>query len=320
MYSIITILYLLILDITHIIYLIILQPINALLSLLNNKSSSINLRKYYEGKVVMITGASSGIGRELSLQLSMLGSSIILCSRDEKKLNDVALECHQVSLSKSQKFIVLPVDMSNYNKMEEYWKTCQNTLENNSLPSNIDVLILNAGISSRGACNETNVDVIEKLMAVNFFGPVALTKCILPSMEEKGSGAIAVISSVQGKLGLPQRTSYAASKHALQGFYDGLRAEVALKNIRLTTISPGYVKTNLSLNAINGDGSNYGKLDETTANGMSPSVLSKIILKSINENKKDVVVADSKSIAAIQLNVMFPDIAAWIMRKRAKKG
>ena len=289
-------------------------------TLFNNQSSQINLRKYYEGKIILITGASSGIGRELALQLSTLGSSIILSSRDEKKLNDVALECQQSSLSKSQKFLVIPIDMGNYNNMEEYWKKCQKALDDNSLRTSIDVLILNAGISSRGACNETSVNVLEKLMAVNFFGPVALTKCILPGMEEKGSGAIAVISSVQGKLGLPQRTSYAASKHALQGFYDGLRAEVASKNIRLTTISPGYVKTNLSLNAINGDGSNYGKLDETTANGMSPSVLSKIILKSINENKKDVVVADSKSIAAIQLNSQFPDIAAWIMRKRAKKG
>jgi dehydrogenase/reductase SDR family protein 7B len=139
-------------------------------------------------------------------------------------------------------------------------------------------------------------------------------------MEEKRSGAIPVISSVQGKLGLPFRTSYAASKHALQGFYDSLRAEVISKNIRLTTISPGYVKTNLSLNALNGDGSSYGKLDETTANGMNPSALAKIVLKSINENKKDVVIADSKTVSAIQLNVMFPDITAWIMAKRAKKG
>ena len=317
--SIVTSILLVVIDLCHVIYLI-LDPIYRLLIIFSNKSSPMNLRKYYEGKVVLITGASSGIGRELSLQLSMLGASIILSSRDEKKLNDVALECQESALSKSQKFLVIPIDMANYHTMEEYWKACKQKLEYNLLPPNIDVLILNAGISSRGACNETSVSVLEKLMSVNFFGPVALTKCILPSMEEKGEGAIAVISSVQGKLGLPQRTSYAASKHALQGFYDGLRAEVASKNIRLTTISPGYVKTNLSLNALNGDGTNYGKLDETTANGMSPSALSKIVLKSINENKKDVVVADSKSIAAIQLNVMFPELCCYIMRKRAKKG
>jgi len=250
----------------------------------------------------------------------MLGAHVILSSRDLKKLNDVSLECQEIALSKKiQKFFVIQVDMEAYNKMDEYWKNCQKTLENNSLSSTIDVLILNAGISSRGACNETSIDVLEKLMAINFYGPVALTKHILSSMEEKRSGAIAVISSVQGKLGIPFRTSYAASKHALQGFYDSLRAEVISKNIRLTTISPGYVKTNLSLNALNGDGSSYGKLDETTANGMNPSALAKIVLKSINENKKDVVIADSKTILAIQLNVMFPEITAWIMAKRAKK-
>ena len=130
---------------------------------------------------------------------------------------------------------------------------------------------------------------------------------------------IGVISSVQGKIGIPYRTSYAASKHALQGYFDGLRAEVADKKISVTTISPGYVNTSLSLNALNADGTKYNKTDDTTASGMDPAELAQRVLLSMAEGVCDVVIADTKTCIAIEMKVLMPQIFASIMAKRTSK-
>ncbi len=155
---------------------------------------------------------------------------------------------------------------------------------------------------------------------MNFYAPVELTRAILPEMIHRRTGSIAVISSVQGKLGLPFRSSYSASKHALQGYFDGLRAEVANLGINVTVISPGYVATSLSLNALNSDGSAYGKTDSTTASGMSPADVASRVLSSIAAGEPDVILADSKVMAAIQIKTLFPDLMALLMKKRAKSS
>ena len=134
-----------------------------------------------------------------------------------------------------------------------------------------------------------------------------------------GIGSIGVVSSVQGKIGIPYRTSYAASKHALQGYFDGLRAELADKNITVTTISPGYVNTSLSLNALNADGTKYNKNDETTVNGMEPSALAQQILVVMAGGVADVVVADAKTRIGILLKVLMPQLFASMMKKRVNK-
>jgi dehydrogenase/reductase SDR family member 7B len=142
-------------------------------------------------------------------------------------------------------------------------------------------------------------------------------------MMSQGSSdtrSIGVISSVQGKLGIPFRTSYAASKHALQGYFDGLRAELAGSDICVTTVSPGYVKTALSMNALNADGSKYNKMDDTTAGGMDPEDVARMVLLSMARKEADVILADSKTCIAVQLKALFPEFVAWIMRKRAKPG
>ena len=137
-------------------------------------------------------------------------------------------------------------------------------------------------------------------------------------MVSNGKGAIAVISSVQGKIGVPFRSSYAASKHAVQGYFDCLRAEVTSKGITVTIISPGYVQTDLSLNAFNGDGSRYGKMDATTQNGMNPDYLAEAVANAIANGETDIIVADAKTNAAILMKCMFPGFLANIMEKRAR--
>lgn len=183
----------------------------------------------------------------------------------------------------------------------------------------IDILINNAGLSVRSACLDTVDDVDIKLMMVNYFGTIKLTKSLLPSMIARKTGRIVCIGSVQGKFALPNRSAYSASKHALQAFCDSLRAELHDKNIHVTLISPGYIKTNLSRNALTGSGMAYGKLDDTTAKGTSPEEMSRQILKAILRDKKDVVIAGITPKFAMYLRYLIPNLYFAIMARRARK-
>ena len=173
-------------------------------------------------------------------------------------------------------------------------------------------------------------------MNVNFFGPVALTKAVLHefmtssrgslSASGKPVGAIGVISSVQGRLGISERTSYAASKHALQGYFDCLRCELSSvsgnsgdDDMSVTVISPGYIATSLSLNAITSTGKAYGKTDETTANGYSPSYAARQSLLAIARREVDYILADAKVQVAIQARGQLPELLAKKLANRSKK-
>src|SRR5690606_21531087 len=135
-----------------------------------------------------------------------------------------------------------------------------------------DCLILNAGLSQRSLVEETKMEVYRELMEVNYFGNIALTKAMLPSFVTQNSGHFVVISSLVGKFGTPYRSGYSASKHALHGYFDSLRAELMMKqqNIDVTIICPGFVSTNISYNALGGEGSKVGSYDEANAQGLTP--------------------------------------------------
>lgn len=183
----------------------------------------------------------------------------------------------------------------------------------------IDILINNGGVSVRSDVVGTQIDVDIKIMLVNYFGTAALTKAVLPSMIARKDGRIVCISSVQGKLAIPQRSAYSASKHALQAFCDSLRAEMDEHNVKVTLISPGYINTPLSMNALTGDGSTYGKVDHATANGVDPLKLSQQILETVLSDKKDVVFAPFTSNAAIWIRFFSPALYFWLMAQRARK-
>lgn len=138
-------------------------------------------------------------------------------------------------------------------------------------------------------------------------------------MIQSNKGHIVMISSVQGKIAIPFRSSYAASKHALIAFSDTLRAELANTNIKVCVVSPGYIKTNLSVNAVTGDGSNYGILDSTTASGLSPDKVARSIALSILKNDKEVLLCPSIHKLAIFLRIMAPGLYFYIMKRRAIK-
>jgi len=176
------------------------------------------------------------------------------------------------------------------------------------------------GISSRSPCEDTSLAVDLKLMAVDYIAPVALTKSVLPSMLSRRSGHIVVVSSVQGRLAIPFRTSYGGAKHALHGFFESLRAEVADRGVKVTLVLPGYVRTSLSLNAVTGSGQAYAKMDATTAKGMDPAELATKILEAVAMEQDEVLACDLKTKAAIAARALLPGTLSKYMASRAKKG
>ncbi|KAL1452279.1 hypothetical protein WDU94_006565 [Cyamophila willieti] len=266
------------------------------------------------GKVVLITGASSGLGEALAHKFYMCGCRLILASRRRDELERVKNDLmKRLADIPTYAPVVLELDLSDFTTMEERMETAL------SIFSHIDILINNGGISYRGDIMSTNTDVDYKVMLVNYFGQVAITKALLPSMTRRGSGHIITVSSVQGKIAIPHRSAYAASKHALQAFCDTLRAEVASTGVKVTLISPGYIHTRLSMNAITGSGHTYGVMDEATATGYTPEYVAQRILEAVIADEKDVVISSLGPRLAILLRCLLPRLYFYIMRRRAKK-
>ncbi|XP_012225368.1 dehydrogenase/reductase SDR family protein 7-like isoform X1 [Linepithema humile] len=265
-------------------------------------------------KVVMITGASSGLGEALAHIFYSCGCRIILVARRKEELERVKndlMSTHQTVPTHPP--IIVSLDLTNINNLKD------EVIKAISIHGRIDVLINNAGISYRGEVINTNVDVDIKVMVLNYFSQIALSKIVLPFMMEQQSGHIVGISSVQGRIAIPFRSAYAASKHALQAWYDTARAELSDKNIKFTIVNPGYIKTSLSLNALTGNGQIYGLMDKTTESGYQPEYVAECILKSVLKQEKELTIAPFSPRCAIVLRTLFPSLFFWIMQKRAQK-
>lgn len=154
----------------------------------------------------------------------------------------------------------------------------------------LDILINNGGISQRSLALETGLDVDRRLMEVNYFGTMALTKTVLPHLLRQGAGRVAVVSSLVGKFGTPYRSAYAASKHALHGFFDSLRAELTVTGVGITIICPGFIRTGVSINALTGDGTPLGTMDEATAKGLAPADFARQAAHAIAQGRNEVYI------------------------------
>lgn len=258
-----------------------------------------------EGKVVWVTGASSGIGEALIYQLAKKNCKIILSARRVSELERVK---KQAQLTDSNA-MVLPLDME---KTDTFSEAFQQVLQKFG---KLDVIILNAGISQRSLAKDTILEVDKKLMNVNFIGTIALTKTVLPHFLQRKEGHIVVVTSVTGIYGTPWRSSYAASKHALHGFFDALRAEIHEDNIKVTIIAPGFVKTAISINALTADGTPLNQMDEGQAKGISAEKCANDIIRGIEKNKNLVLTGGFKEILGVYLKRFFPGIFAKMIRK-----
>lgn len=260
----------------------------------------------FKNKVIWITGASSGIGKSTALELSKMSTKLILSSRNITELEKVKNECDPSSEIK-----IIPLDLEDYTSLPLIVETAISHF------GKIDILYNSSGISQRSKAIDTNIEVDRKIMAINYFGTIALSKALLPHFIAQKSGQFVVITSVVGKFATPVRSSYSASKHALHGFFDSLRSEIYQHNIKVTLICPGYVKTNISLNALTGTGAAQNKMDTATKNGYSPEHFSKLALKAVYQEKNEVYIAGFREKSAIYLKRFFPKLFAKIVRKMA---
>lgn len=259
---------------------------------------------YFSNKVVWVTGASSGIGKALAIELSKQNAKIILSSRNKESLELVKNECNN-----SQNIKIVPLDLENYSNLQEKADVAILAF------GKIDVLINNGGISQRSLVEKTQISVDKRIMDINYLGTVALTKAILPHFIENKKGQFAVTTSIVGKIGTPLRSSYAASKHALHGFFDSLRAENYHNNIAVTLICPGFINTNVSKNALTGNGTPQGKMDLATGNGMSSKDCAKQMLKAIEKKKEEVYIAGAKEKLGVYVKRFFPKLFSVLVRK-----
>jgi len=254
-------------------------------------------------QVIWITGASSGIGEALVRKFDAEGYKLIISSRNKPLLSQIK----EKSLH-PENLYVLPLDLVNSDSFEE---TCN---EAASVFGKIDVLINNGGISQRSLVSETGLAVDRKIMEVNFFGTIALSKALLPYFQKQNKGHFVVISSLVGKFGSPYRSAYAASKHALHGFFDSLRAEHYKDNILVTMICPGFIRTNVSINALTGDGSPLNKMDDAQQKGISPETCALEIFNAVKKRKEEVLIG-GKEKYAVYLKRFFPALFSKILRK-----
>ncbi|MCB0654498.1 MAG: SDR family oxidoreductase [Saprospiraceae bacterium] len=234
----------------------------------------------FNQKVVWITGASGGIGEALAYAFAREGARLILTARHADKLNRVAVTCRK----SGGQVLVVPLDVTDLTALEAAVVQVKTEMDQ------VDLLVLNAGQSQRSVALESPLSLDRALMELNFFSPVALTKFILPDMIRRDEGHIVAISSLAGKFGVPRRTAYCASKHAIQGFFEALNAEVARTRVKVTIVSPGRIQTEISLHALTKEGVEHGQMDKGQLEGMPADLCAAKILRAIKKDKKDVLI------------------------------
>lgn len=261
--------------------------------------------KKFQGKVVWITGASSGIGEECAYQFAREGAKLILTALEADILEKVKIKCLEYGAAD---VAPLPFDLSQTSELDAL---AQKAI---SLFGQVDILYNNAGISQRGTTIETDMSVINKIMDVNYFAPVILTKAVLPQMIQNGGGQLIVTTSIAGRFGFPLRCAYSSSKHALYGFFETVQAEYFDQNINVTIVCPGRVQTNISFYALEKDGKQHGKLDKGQAGGITAPKAARKIVNAVYHKKREVLVG-SKELLMAYIKRFFPGLAAKMARK-----
>lgn len=259
----------------------------------------------FANQVIWITGASSGIGEAVAVALAQAGAKLVLSARRADELERVA---SRTGLSDSD-ILVLPMDVTQTSNLAELVEQVRTRF------GRIDYLFLNAGITQRSTVADASLADYHRLMDVNFFGVVALTKAVLPLMLAQGSGHFVVTSSVAGKLGTKQRSGYCASKHALHGFFDALRAETAEAGLFVTIVCPGYIDTPISLHALGAGGQLHGKLDANQQQGMNPAEFARQWMRAVLRRKEEVYIGGIEKYG-IYLKRFLPGVLSRIVRNR----
>lgn len=258
----------------------------------------------FKNKVIWITGASGGIGEALAYEFAKYEALLVLSARRLDELNRVKRNCKLPD----NNVMVLPLDLEETSQANEMVKDIIARF------GRIDILINNGGISQRAEAIDTPLSLDRKLMEVNYFGAVALTKAALPYLIKNKTGHLVVVSSIAGKFGFYWRSAYSAAKFALHGFFESLRLELHDHNINVTIVCPGKIKTNVSLNAITDKGSKHNQMDPSHEHAMSAEECAKQIVNAIYKNKKEVLIGRTE-ILTVYIKRFFPNLFYHIIRR-----
>ena len=256
----------------------------------------------FKNKVVLITGASSGIGKESAIEFAKLGANVILVSRTKEKLEQVADELKKFNVT----ILVCQCDVSKKDQVKEMSKTVLEKFDS------VDILVNNAGFAIYGSVHDLSIDDIESQMETNYFGMVYCIKYFLPLMLEKKSGHIVNVASVAASFGLPGIASYCASKFAMLGFSEGLKHELKNSGVGITVVSPIMVRTNFF------EHPSFEKMPKFFPTSLSSKTVAKAILKAANSPRLEIIVP-SLVRGAVWLKNTFPYFINPILGKAFKK-
>lgn len=250
----------------------------------------------YQNKVIWITGASSGIGEATAKALSQQGAVLILSARREKELERVKSECAQ-----TENVHLLPLDLSQYDRAAQWAKKAE------AAAGPIDILLNNGGIGQFGRVADTRMEVEQKLFAVNFYAPVALTKVLLPKMEERGRGKIVSIGSIAGKFGQANLAAYSASKAALLLYFESLYQELRSSPVEVQVISPGFIRTAVTLNSLDSEGKPLNRNSPAQENGMPADTFARKLLRKMKSSHFHHYIG-GKELLAVPLHGLAPKL------------
>ena len=264
-------------------------------------------------KTIWITGASSGIGEAIAKEMAMRKVTIIISARRAEELERVKRECK----STDAKIIIYPLDLEK-NQNAQLWVS-----DILKLTPKIDVLINNGGVGHFGDVIDMDAEVERKVMEINFWGQVMLTKAILPHMVKNNSGTIATVGSIVGKFGSPGLAAYSASKHALYGYFESLRQELRSTKINIMMITPGFINTNVTKASYTKDGKVYGKNSVAQEKGLAPEALAKTLVKKLEQEKNNAVIGKWETFSVpfkkFAPNLFYSTMHFLTQRARSKK-
>lgn len=255
-------------------------------------------------KVVWITGASSGIGKALAQYCAQLGAEVVLTARREEVLQQV-----RQSLAFPERHLIVAADITDESQIRHAHDRVL------AVKGRIDWLINNAGLSQRALIAETSMQTERAIMEVDYFSQVFFTKTVLPTLLKQQSGRVVFISSVAGLLGTQYRATYSAAKSAIHMWANSLRAEVAEQGIDVSVIFPGFVKTNVSFNALNGEGKPQAKQDEAIENGLAPEQFAATTVQALLKGEEYIVVGGTKEKLGVYVSRLAPQVLYKMIRK-----
>ncbi len=261
-------------------------------------------KKDLNGKIVWITGASSGLGEALSMLFAQQGAHVVLSARRKDELERVLNQ-----MVYTERHLIVPLDVTDSKAIAA---AHQHIIKQKG---RVDWLINNAGVSQRALICDTTEQTDRQIMEIDYFSPVALTRQVLPDMLKQGSGKVVFVSSVAGLLGTQYRASYAAAKGAIHLWANSLRAEVADQGIEVAVIFPGFVKTNVSIAALTGNGEALGTMDDAQANGLTSTEFAEQAIDALLAGEEYIVIGGLKEKVGVWLSRLSPHLMYKMIRK-----